>query len=206
MISVGGYTTCAVAAGKAYCWGLNEFGELGNNTVVNKTAPVAVDITGALAGKVITAISTAAQLTGNTLHPAFGHTCAVAGGAPVCWGANQYGQLGATTTRTRARFRSPSAPLTHSWAGPSPMFRRRGFQPGGDVPARGPEHAGAFVSLAPARILDTRTGLGATGPVAAQGTVTLQVTGNGGVPATGAPRWRSTSRPSPPDTAGFITV
>ena len=36
-----------------------------------------------------------------------------------------------------------------------------------------------------ARVLDTRANLGATGPVAARGTVHLQVLGMGGVPATG---------------------
>ena len=150
-ISVGGYSTCAVAGGKAYCWGLNEFGELGNNTVVNQTAPVAVDSTGVLAGKVITAISTGAQITGNTQHPAFGHTCAVAGGAPVCWGANQYGQLGATTTSYQS-----SVPVAVSTAdallGRTVVrcLRRRCFQPDGDRPARGPEHSRGLRSpLAP---------------------------------------------------------
>ncbi|MEV0978576.1 protease pro-enzyme activation domain-containing protein [Streptomyces sp. NPDC049915] len=47
--------------------------------------------------------------------------------------------------------------------------------------------AGTFNPLAPARILDTRYGTGrpGTSPVAANGTVKLQVTGVGGVPATG---------------------
>jgi hypothetical protein len=43
---------------------------------------------------------------------------------------------------------------------------------------------GSFVSLTPARLLDTRIAVGATGPVAAHGSVTLQVTGQGAVPAT----------------------
>lgn len=43
---------------------------------------------------------------------------------------------------------------------------------------------GAFVSTAPSRILDTRTGTGASaGMVAPQGEVMLQVTGRAGVPA-----------------------
>jgi hypothetical protein len=44
--------------------------------------------------------------------------------------------------------------------------------------------AGLFHGLSPARLLDTRTGLGATTPSAGQ-TIDLPVTGNGGVPATG---------------------
>ena len=42
---------------------------------------------------------------------------------------------------------------------------------------------GTFVSLSPSRVLDTRTGNGAKGPVAANGTVSLAVNGRGGVPA-----------------------
>jgi hypothetical protein len=47
--------------------------------------------------------------------------------------------------------------------------------------------AGTFNALTPARILDTRYGIGRAGtsPVAANGTVKLTVTGAGGVPATG---------------------
>src|ERR1035437_9204600 len=49
-----------------------------------------------------------------------------------------------------------------------------------------PAVPGAFGSLAPSRLLDTRDGAGAAAaPVAAGGTVALQVTGRGGVPASG---------------------
>jgi alpha-tubulin suppressor-like RCC1 family protein len=57
--------------------------------------------------------------------------------------------------------------------------------PAAVAPAAVPTAAGAFVSLDPSRILDTRTGNGAGGPVAAHGVVTLQVGGRGGVPRTG---------------------
>ena len=44
--------------------------------------------------------------------------------------------------------------------------------------------AGSFVALSPTRLLDTRTGNGAPGPsVPAGGTITVQITGRGGVPA-----------------------
>jgi len=47
-----------------------------------------------------------------------------------------------------------------------------------------PTAPGAFGSLAPYRLLDTRSGVGApTGAVASNGVVALQVTGQGGVPA-----------------------
>ena len=45
--------------------------------------------------------------------------------------------------------------------------------------------AGAFAALTPARLLDTRSATGASGPVAPNGTVRVQVAGRGGVPATG---------------------
>ncbi|KGN37643.1 hypothetical protein [Knoellia subterranea] len=49
-----------------------------------------------------------------------------------------------------------------------------------------PSAAGAFRSLQPARLLDTRTGIGAAAvKIPARGTLRLQVTGRGGVGATG---------------------
>ncbi len=46
--------------------------------------------------------------------------------------------------------------------------------------------SGHLVPLAPSRLLDTRSGLGAPGhPVGASGTISLQVTGRGGVPGSG---------------------
>ena len=51
--------------------------------------------------------------------------------------------------------------------------------------AGAPASAGAFGALTPARLLDTRSNNGATGPVPAGGTVKLQVDGRGGLPASG---------------------
>jgi len=69
-----------------------------------------------------------------------------------------------------------------------------------------PTEPGAFAPLAPSRILDTRTNLGATGPVAAQGTISLQVTGKGGVPVTGVSAVAVNVTVADPMAAGFITV
>ena len=49
-----------------------------------------------------------------------------------------------------------------------------------------PTVAGAFAPLSPTRIVDTRNGTGAAGPVARGRTVDVQVTGRGGVPTSGA--------------------
>ena len=69
-----------------------------------------------------------------------------------------------------------------------------------------PTDPGAFVSLAPARLLDTRSGNGATGPVAAFGTVGLQVAGRGGVPASGVAAVVMNVTVTQPGTGGFVTV
>ncbi len=49
-----------------------------------------------------------------------------------------------------------------------------------------PTAAGAFVSLSPSRVLDTRTSTGVGGPVASNSTVSVPIAGHGGVPASGA--------------------
>ena len=82
-ISVGDEFTCAVASGKAYCWGEGDVGKLGNDAVEDKSTPVAVSTAGVLAGKTVTAIANGDD-----------HACAIAGGKVYCWGENESGQLG----------------------------------------------------------------------------------------------------------------
>ena len=66
---------------------------------------------------------------------------------------------------------------------------------------------GAFVSLAPARVLDTRVGVGAVkAMVAGHGTVHLQVGGVGGVPAAGVSAVVLNVTVTNPASGGFITV
>jgi alpha-tubulin suppressor-like RCC1 family protein len=78
------FFTCGLTtAGAAWCWGYNDYGQLGTGTTANSTKPVAV--TGTLA---FTSLSVGAG----------GHTCGlIAGGAAYCWGYNNAGQLGAAT-------------------------------------------------------------------------------------------------------------
>ncbi|MFM7582065.1 MAG: hypothetical protein ACKO9F_04980, partial [Caldilinea sp.] len=76
-ISAGISHFCAISAGNLFCWGRNDFGQVGNNTTLDQNRPVQV-------------------LTGGVTSVAGGgtHTCAVQAGALWCWGLNDSGQLG----------------------------------------------------------------------------------------------------------------
>ncbi|MFC7489338.1 hypothetical protein, partial [Knoellia alttitudinis] len=66
--------------------------------------------------------------------------------------------------------------------------------------------AGGYSPLAPSRVLDTRSGIGAPGPVPAGGTVHLQATGKGGVPTTGVSAVVLNVTVTAPKTSGSITA
>ncbi|MEJ7810412.1 MAG: hypothetical protein WKG32_08365 [Gemmatimonadaceae bacterium] len=81
-ISAGDSThTCALtAAGAAYCWGANSFGQVGN---------------GSIGGIIATPTAVAGGLTFAELSAGRDFTCGrTAGGAAYCWGKNDFGQLG----------------------------------------------------------------------------------------------------------------
>jgi len=66
---------------------------------------------------------------------------------------------------------------------------------------------GAFASLAPARILDTRVGNGAPArAVPARGSINLTVSGRGGVPTSGASAVVLNVTVTAPTTGGYLTV
>ena len=93
-ISAGPEATCAVLASKTIknevrCWGSNQFGQLGNNGSASTNKPVAVKaVTGTGNLQNIVQVSTNGGANGD-------HTCArTKGNTAVCWGSNNYGQLG----------------------------------------------------------------------------------------------------------------
>ncbi len=88
-ISAGWTHTCLIRSGKAYCWGDNTYGELGNNSTVGSTVPVPVYTGGALSGVTLSQISVGDDFT-----------CALSSaGAVYCWGANNYGELGVNSSQ-----------------------------------------------------------------------------------------------------------
>ncbi|MET0980026.1 MAG: hypothetical protein ABWX90_02100, partial [Candidatus Saccharimonadales bacterium] len=93
--------TCAVYSGSAYCWGSAEKGQNGT-TVSTNTArePRAVDASGVLNGKTITAIA-----------GSYFNFCAIASGGAYCWGYNAQGQMGdgVITSPTHAGYYTPIA-------------------------------------------------------------------------------------------------
>ena len=69
--------------GKVFAWGENDSGQLGDGTTTNRTTPVAVDMSGALWARAVTAIA-----AGDV------HTVALTSDGKVfAWGDN-VGQLG----------------------------------------------------------------------------------------------------------------
>jgi alpha-tubulin suppressor-like RCC1 family protein len=84
-LDAGGTATCALKTGQAYCWGTNEWGQLGTGDRDTRVEPAPV--TG-----------------GHTfvdMRVGGSHACGLKEGGEVwCWGMNQFGQLGADAAET----------------------------------------------------------------------------------------------------------
>jgi alpha-tubulin suppressor-like RCC1 family protein len=86
-IAAGDYHSLALDSfGKSYSWGQNTFGELGDNSNLQRNSPVSVYDGGVLSGKIVTDIS-----------GGYGHTVAIANNNPVSFGLCDFGQLGDNT-------------------------------------------------------------------------------------------------------------
>lgn len=91
-VSAGGLHSCAlmdtVGGARAFCWGDNRFGQLGDGTATDRLQPTPVS-DGAVAGT-LTSVAAGG-----------GHSCALDDtGAAYCWGSNFFGQLGSGSAAT----------------------------------------------------------------------------------------------------------
>ena len=88
-VTVGDNNTCAIASSRAYCWGSNAVGQLGNNNsaMAYSAKPVAVSGMGT---NNVTDISNTQDTS-----------CAVANAEAYCWGWGVYGQIGDNATVNR---------------------------------------------------------------------------------------------------------
>jgi alpha-tubulin suppressor-like RCC1 family protein len=92
-VAAGELSTCAVTTGgSVWCWGRNDQGQLGDATTTSRTSPVQVTGSGGVG-----------TLSGvSVLGVGQKHACArTSAGSVWCWGQNNQGQLGDTTTTDR---------------------------------------------------------------------------------------------------------
>lgn len=87
VIAAGGRHSCLLTEGRAYCWGANDRGQLGDGDVESRDRP------GLVVG----------DLTFRQISAGLTHTCGVTGtGEAYCWGNDERGQLGDATTTSRS--------------------------------------------------------------------------------------------------------
>ncbi len=78
-VNVGGRSSCGVTtSGVVACWGMNNYGQLGNGGTSDQGTPVLVS----------------GGLTFSTVSVGESHTCALSATGAYCWGRNDLGQLG----------------------------------------------------------------------------------------------------------------
>lgn len=80
LLASGGQSNCSIAADQiTYCWGRNNYGQIGDQTSTDRLIPIAVKLP---------IVPTQITVGGS-------HVCALDGAGQVyCWGANDVGQLG----------------------------------------------------------------------------------------------------------------
>jgi alpha-tubulin suppressor-like RCC1 family protein len=107
-IAAGGFHTCAIASdSKAYCWGDNSTGELGDSELTKSFSAVPVPVAGNLAFKSIAVGGYGAPAPGVYAYsstPPIGHSCGVTtDGVTYCWGSNMQGELGTSPYANASR-------------------------------------------------------------------------------------------------------
>jgi alpha-tubulin suppressor-like RCC1 family protein len=93
-VGVGEAHACAIKNGGVWCWGKNDYGQLGDNGM-EANSPTPVQVMGLTTGA--TAVACGRW-----------HSCAIVGGALKCWGSNLYGEMGIGMSGTGAH--APVAP------------------------------------------------------------------------------------------------
>jgi alpha-tubulin suppressor-like RCC1 family protein len=101
-VTAGYNFTCGIAVGgAAYCWGLNEDGQLGDGTTTQRNVPVPV----------------AGGLSFARISAGLEHACGLTGTGEIhCWGDNTWGQLGDGTTADALQPVAVAAPGGAAWA------------------------------------------------------------------------------------------
>jgi hypothetical protein len=103
-VSAGSSFSLAITSlGILYAWGGNSVGQLGDNTLTNKSSPVLV--------------SGPATTSWSTIASGITHSLAITSlGILYAWGSNTYGQLGDNTLVSKSSPVLVSGPATTSWA------------------------------------------------------------------------------------------
>ncbi len=117
VISAGGYTTCAaIADGSLKCWGLNNYGQVGDGTTTNRLAPTDITLPGDSKVRlserdhdgdgVLNIFDThmpggqaGSVYATQSISAGGDHSCAILDNGSInCWGSNGYGELGYGST------------------------------------------------------------------------------------------------------------
>ena len=133
-----GHTCGLTGTGKVYCWGLNNYGQLGNGTTTSSTLPVLVDTSGI-----------SPYLRFSQIAVGFYNTCALSSeGAVYCWGYDGWGTVGDggaavnATTPTPVSTVNMTGTTTFKYIGGSTSYHMCGISTAGEAYCWGENQAG----------------------------------------------------------------